>query len=347
MEERACWSCARAQRVFGLSHLILICRHRPDREKRWHVTDPRLSCSRFQLGQKPEPDKPKVPVGIDPKAVRFLPLGLDRFAMVDPCDYAELSRYSWKVIGRENTFYAFRWEGNRRVFMHRQIANASIDRQVDHIDHDGLNNTRANLRLCTQAQNVYNMRPRLGTSKYKGVSFDKRHSRWRAQIQHQGVKFGLGYFSRETEAAKAYDQKARQLFGEFAYLNFPDCDSARNNNDTSKTGKETKDSTQEVKSLRLSGSQFGVVTVEGNEGFPAAPVGLDQFDALRREFEHLAGPVLAVQQSGKLLKGAVGQPIQIVDCPIGVQIVPPRALCIQPGRGPPCQSKRFVLPARL
>ena len=79
-----------------------------------------------------------------------------------------------------------------------------------------------NLRLCTQAQNIYNALPRLNcTSKYKGVYRNKKTNRYHAAIQHKGKKFYLGSFKNEIDAAKAYDKKAKELFGEFAYLNFP------------------------------------------------------------------------------------------------------------------------------
>ncbi len=95
---------------------------------------------------------------------------------------------------------------------------------VDHINHNGLDNRKENLRICTVAENCRNSRPskrKNKLSKYKGVSFDKKRKVYRVLIWHNKKQYFLGTFKNETEAAKAYDRKARELFGEFAYLNFP------------------------------------------------------------------------------------------------------------------------------
>ena len=105
--------------------------------------------------------------------------------------------------------------------MHSQIMNALEGMVVDHIDGNGTNNRRTNLRLCTRAQNLYNSRPRASRSQYKGVRFDKRTGKWIAEITHRGRKHYLGAFDNEIEAAQAYDRKAGELFGPYARLNFP------------------------------------------------------------------------------------------------------------------------------
>ena len=92
---------------------------------------------------------------------------------------------------------------------------------VDHINHDGLDNRKSNLRLCTQRQNNQTQRPRGKTSKYKGVYWNKRAKKFMASICIDGKKKSLGYFIDEVAAAKSYDKAAKKLFGEFAYLNFP------------------------------------------------------------------------------------------------------------------------------
>ncbi len=108
--------------------------------------------------------------------------------------------------------------------MHRLIANAPAHLLVDHIDHDGLNNRKANLRLCSIAQNNQNSRPnRNAASKYKGVSWAQSCRKWFARIRPNRKTIYLGLFTDEIEAALAYDRKAKELFGEFAYLNFPPC----------------------------------------------------------------------------------------------------------------------------
>jgi hypothetical protein len=107
--------------------------------------------------------------------------------------------------------------------MHRQITSAPPGLVVDHINHNGLDNRKDNLRLCTRAQNALNQRPRKGTSsRYKGVYWHERDKRFYAQISHKGRRYHLGSYKSEIQAAKAYDKKAKELFGEFAHLNFPD-----------------------------------------------------------------------------------------------------------------------------
>jgi hypothetical protein len=97
-------------------------------------------------------------------------------------------------------------------------------RHIDHINGDGLDNQRHNLRPATHAQNNQNRGATGGTSDYKGVSWRTRDSHWVAQIgQRHPVRktFYIGAFSDEEEAARAYDARATELFGGFARLNFP------------------------------------------------------------------------------------------------------------------------------
>jgi hypothetical protein len=108
--------------------------------------------------------------------------------------------------------------------MHRVIMNAPADRFVDHKHGEGLDNRKENLRIVTCAQNQYNRRKmttRQTSSKYKGVYFRKNYKKYCAQIRYKGKRMHLGYFDNETDAAKAYDEAAKKLFGEFARLNFP------------------------------------------------------------------------------------------------------------------------------
>ena len=105
--------------------------------------------------------------------------------------------------------------------MHRLILNAGSGQQVDHIDKNGLNNTRGNLRFCTIAQNAQNRRHRGGASQYRGVFWYEKSSRWGVRITARRETQFLGLFLSEEEAAKVYDRAARELHGQFANLNFP------------------------------------------------------------------------------------------------------------------------------
>ena len=91
---------------------------------------------------------------------------------------------------------------------------------VDHIDHDGLNNCKSNLRIATLSENRRNSRKAKDTSsKYKGVSWHKNNKKWEVKIGFNYKKIHIGYFNNIKEAAEAYNKKAKELFGEFAYLN--------------------------------------------------------------------------------------------------------------------------------
>jgi hypothetical protein len=96
--------------------------------------------------------------------------------------------------------------------------------EVDHINGNKIDNRRANLRIVTRSQNQMNrMKSGEGmSSKFKGVSFAALRQRWVAYITQDRIKIQIGYYKDELAAARAYDAKARELFGEFAYLNFPE-----------------------------------------------------------------------------------------------------------------------------
>jgi hypothetical protein len=155
-----------------------------------------------------------------------IPLTQGKFAIVDPDDYSRLCRHKWFAAKSRLTFYAVRSsrKGSKRyrLHMHRDVLKAPDDMFVDHINRNGLDNRRANLRLATCAQNAWNADSTRGYSGYKGVWMDKKRGLWRAAIFCGGKKKYLGYFSDKREAAKAYDRAAIQYHGQFASLNFPE-----------------------------------------------------------------------------------------------------------------------------
>ena len=156
------------------------------------------------------------------QAVRRIPLTRGKFALVDAKDYYRLIKFNWFTEICARTSYAARTKHRSTIMMHRVIMKAPDHLVVDHIDHNGLNNCRSNLRLCTSAQNSQNMASiARGRSKYKGIYWDKQHKKWVAKIQVNGKRTHIGIFKNEIDAAKAYDEKASQLHGEFACLNFP------------------------------------------------------------------------------------------------------------------------------
>ncbi len=152
---------------------------------------------------------------------RVIPLTQGKFTIVDAEDYDRLAQHKWYVSDNRGLFYAQRRQNGRTIRMHRVILNVPTGLVCDHKNHNTLDNRRCNLRICTPAQNRYNQLPGTGgTSRYKGVYWDKDVRKWRARIQHQGRMIHIGYYDYEADAAIAYDDTAIELFGEFACLNF-------------------------------------------------------------------------------------------------------------------------------
>ena len=151
------------------------------------------------------------------------------FAQVDDADYDYFNQFNWTAQPHGKTVYAVRNitlpTGKRKALrLHREIMRLNDAKiEVDHIDLNGLNNQRSNLREANRLQNNRNTTSRIcSTSKYLGVSMKRKHSnkKWVSQINFNGKKQHLGYFKYETDAAFAYDKKAKEIFGEFANLNF-------------------------------------------------------------------------------------------------------------------------------
>jgi hypothetical protein len=206
-----CDNCIFSTWIIGQCRPVLACRRRDGFRGKWRALFLTDSCSHFSPAENIKLNLP-----------RRIPLTRGKFALVDSADYYHLAKFQWFAEFGGRTFYAVRKGRGKRVIMHREIMEAPGHLFVDHIDHNGLNNCRANLRLCSMAQNNYNTVSRKGaTSKYKGVSWNRARKKWYVSIQHNGKKRYLGYFTDETEAAKAYDKKAGKLHRQFACLNFP------------------------------------------------------------------------------------------------------------------------------
>jgi hypothetical protein len=162
--------------------------------------------------------------------------------LVDDDDLGLIQEHTWHVIkARNGKFYvnthvphpdggvyeSGRDAGRpkRTLFqLHRFVAKAPIGKVVDHINGNPLDNRKENLRIVTHKQNSMNQmktRTHKGmptSSKYRGVSYHKGCNRWLSRCAGRHV----GYFKEENAAARAYDEKAKELFGEYACLNFPE-----------------------------------------------------------------------------------------------------------------------------
>jgi hypothetical protein len=141
------------------------------------------------------------------------------FCIVDDEDFDYLNKYRWSLM--TTCGYVIRYENNRIKFIHRLILKAEENQYIDHINTNKLDNQKKNLRFCSYAENSRN-RPKYKTkcsSRFKGVHWHKRDKRWSSTIMLKGKYYYLGYFEDEISAAKAYNEKAIELHGEFASIN--------------------------------------------------------------------------------------------------------------------------------
>lgn len=155
--------------------------------------------------------------------VKEIPLTRGYVAIVDDADYdAVVAIGPWVASVQKGArlVYAIRSSrGDGPILLHRFLTGWPL---TDHINNDGLDNRRSNLRPATHAQNMWNQRPNRNTaSGFKGVHQSNRSGRWRARLRKGDADYHLGYYDTAREAALAYDEAARRLFGEFARPNFP------------------------------------------------------------------------------------------------------------------------------
>lgn len=154
--------------------------------------------------------------------MRQISLSQGQFALVDDADYVWLNQWKWHALRHHNTFYAMRQQNNgdyskrQHISMHGQILNLPQGTEGDHVDGNGLNNQRSNIRISTHQQNMHNMKKRSdNTSGFKGVTFDKRRNKWRAQIQVNNKPIHLGYFDTAESGHSAYQEASEKYHGEF------------------------------------------------------------------------------------------------------------------------------------
>ena len=144
-------------------------------------------------------------------------------ATIDAEDAADILSHSWTATrGRVGGWYAYRQERGTQHKMHRQLMPDCAE-DVDHIDGDGLNNRRSNLRCASRGQNLVNRGLKVNnTTGYKGVIRAASPNKWRAEVKLQGRAKSLGVFDSPEAAARAYDNACRSNWGDFCQANFPE-----------------------------------------------------------------------------------------------------------------------------
>lgn len=153
-----------------------------------------------------------------------IPLDNGQFAIVDDCDSGPVLSRKWRTSKNGHGGpYAITGNSSLWIVMHHVITGER--KQIDHINGDGLDNRRSNLRFADHSQNAGNsdIDKSYCSSQYRGVTWNIRGDRWIAQIGsgRQGTRQYIGCFTDEIEAALAYDQAALKRWGDFARLNFP------------------------------------------------------------------------------------------------------------------------------
>lgn len=151
-------------------------------------------------------------------SIKYIEIKSKQFRLDDE-DYELISGFNWHL----DTFGYPKYRDNslgKTWSIHRMLLNPPDGMVVDHIDGDIYNNQKANLRVCTMQENLYNRKKQdFTSSEYKGVCWNKRDRKWRAYLNHKGKRISLGSYEKEKEAAEAYNTKALELFGEYARLN--------------------------------------------------------------------------------------------------------------------------------
>jgi AP2 domain len=140
------------------------------------------------------------------------------YAMVDKEDWQHCKEYKWSLSVRGNQIKS---RVNGVIMGLSNFVMKDCTCMFDHKNRNPFDNQKINLRPCNYSQNGINkLKSKCASSIYKGVSFDNKQKRWQAKIRKDYKTYWLGYFSSEIAAAKKYDQRAAEFFGEFAVLNF-------------------------------------------------------------------------------------------------------------------------------
>jgi HNH endonuclease len=159
--------------------------------------------------------------------MKHIPLRQGLFAIVDDKDYDWLNQWKWSIKNSRGILYATRSTGSRgeqiTIWMHRLIMKSPQEMEVDHVNGNGLDNRRENLRIVTRAENLRNRKTfKNSKSGFKGVVFNPVNGKWRVTIN-------LGTFDTPEKAARVYDEAVKKLFGALGKTNFDDPSWTRHN----------------------------------------------------------------------------------------------------------------------
>jgi hypothetical protein len=152
--------------------------------------------------------------------VAYVPLTKGYDAIIDALDVHLVQGFNWCASVMRHTVYALRAENSGLIpttlYLHRLIMMPPCHQEVDHIDRNGLNNTRANLRVCTRSQNCQNQGISVrNSSGFKGVSWCARDKKWQSHISANGRRKRIGYFASAEDAYAAYCAERDKLHGCF------------------------------------------------------------------------------------------------------------------------------------
>jgi len=220
--KRCCENCVYSGQVRDGEKTLYVCSNVPDSPGQTVLRPPASVCPHFR--PKPVRTAKSPPKPSDDPWVRYIPLTQGLYAMVDASDYGWLNLHNWCAKKEGHTYYAMRRHNGKIIMMHQEIMLPAEGYVVDHINGHGWDNRRSNMRNCTRTQNMRNRQKQSkpATSKYKGVSRNRKTGQCIARIGYKGESIHLGTYKTDIEAARAYDRAALKFHGRFARLNFPE-----------------------------------------------------------------------------------------------------------------------------
>jgi hypothetical protein len=154
-----------------------------------------------------------------------IPLTQGKVALIDDDMFDRVLYFKWYALKHYNTYYASTYiklpNGNESTITMHRLIYGFPNSHIDHVDGNGLINTKENTRLATNGQNQMNrQKTKNASSHYKGVSWIKADNAWKGSIKVNGINMHLGYSKDQIQLALRYDMAAIYYFGEFAKLNF-------------------------------------------------------------------------------------------------------------------------------